>query len=391
MKEVAIVAAVRSPVGKAGGMLAGVDPFDLTAPVLNEAVRRAGIQAKELDEVLFSCLTVPQIDSGRTYALYAGIPQEVPGMMMHRGCGSTITSTAIAASMIKSGMGSTYLVGGMESNSNGAYLMEKPKKGFSMAPPKFLRSYITAPNYEYGDEPMGITAENVAEMYGITREECDAFALESQRKAETAWSEGFFDDQVLPYQVKIGKEIITMQKDETVRASSMEALGKLRPALKDNGVCTAGNSSPVCDGASALVIMDKEKAESLGLTILATVKDYVVIGREPHTMGLGPVFATKKIFERNHFTFNDIDFIELNEAFAAQVLGCYRLMDWPQEKINIHGGAIALGHPTGATGGMLITKSVYEFRRSGAQRALITFCIGSGQGVAMILENNSSC
>ena len=387
-KEVAIVSAVRSPVGKVGGMLASVDPFDLAAPVLNEAVKRAGIHAKDLSEVLFSCLTVPQIDSGRTYALYAGIPQEVPGMMMHRGCGSTITSTAIASAMIRSGMGDTYLVAGMESNSNGAYLLEKPRKACSMVPPRFLHSYITPPNYEYGDEPMGVTAENVAELYGITREECDAFAAESQRKADQAWNEGFFDPQVLPYQVKIGKEVKLVQRDETVRLSSMEALGKLRPAFKENGVCTAGNSSPVCDGASALIVMDKEKAESLGLDIMATVTDYVVIGREPHTMGLGPVFATRKILDRNHMTFHDIDFIELNEAFAAQVLGCYRMMEWPQEKVNIHGGAIALGHPTGATGGMLITKSVYEFKRSGAQRCLITFCIGSGQGVAMILENN---
>ena len=386
MKEVAIVAAVRSPVGKMGGMLAGLDPFELTTPVLNEVVKRAGIQKEDIDEVIFSNLGVRQIDNGRTYALQADFPLSVPGMNMTRGCGSTITSAAIAAAMIQAGMGDTYLIAGMESNSRGALMMERPTKAYQATPPAWSEFYITPPKFQ--NEPMGITAERVAEQYHITREECDEFACWSQEKAQKSWDMGFFDEQVLPYKVKINKQPTTVQRDETVRPSTMEGLAHLKSAFQQNGVCTAGNSSPVCDGASAIILMDKEKAQALGLNIMATFKDYVVIGRDPYTMGLGPVYATKKIFEKNHMTFNDIDFIELNEAFAAQVLGCLRLMDFPREKLTIHGGAIALGHPTGATGAMLITKAVYEFKRSGAERALITFCIGGGMGVACILENH---
>ena len=386
MKEVAIVAAVRSPVGKVGGLLADLDPFQLTTPVLQEVVRRAGIAPEELDEVFMSSCISIQVGNGRSYALEAGLPLSVPGLMISRGCGSTITSAATAAAYIRAGMGTTYLVAGNESNSNGALMLERAPRAHSTKPPRFLRDYISPPKYD--NEPMGLTAERVAEQYGISREECDRFACWSQEKAAKSWDAGFFDDQVLPYEVMRGKEKIVVQRDETVRDTTMEGLSKLKPAFKPEGVCTAGNSSPVCDGASAIIMMDKEKAQAMGLQILATFKDYVVIGRDPRTMGLGPADATKKIFERNHFTFNDIDFIELNEAFAAQTLGCLRVMDFPPEKLNIHGGAIALGHPTAATGGMLITKAISEFRRSGAERALITFCIGGGMGVACILENH---
>lgn len=386
MKEVAIVAAVRSPFGKIGGMLAGLDPFQLTTPVLNEVVRRAGIKHEEINEVLFSsCITIQAV-SGRPYALEAGFPLSVPGMAISRGCGSTVTSAAIATSMIKSGMGDTYLVAGQESNSRGAFMMERPTKANPMQPPKWTCDYISPPCYD--NEPMGLTAERVAEIYGITREECDEFACWSQEKAAKAWKSGFYEDQVLPYDVVINKQKVTVKQDETLRPTTMEALGRLRPAFKAGGVCTAGNSSPVGDGVSALILMDKEKAEAQGLDILATFKDYVVIGRDPRTMGLGPVDATKKILDKNHLTFRDIDMIELNEAFAAQTLGCLRELDFPREKLNIYGGALALGHPTAATGGILMTKACYAFKQTGAERALITFCIGGGMGVACLLENH---
>lgn len=386
MKEVAIVSAVRSPVGKVGGALASLDPFQLTTPVLQEVVRRAGIDAGEVDELFMSSCISIQVGNARPYALEAGYPLSVPGMMVSRGCGSTISSAATAAAYIRAGMGTTYVVAGNESNSNGALMLERPSKAYSTRPPKFLRDFISPPMYD--NEPMGLTAERVAEQLGITREECDKFACWSQQKAAESWDAGFYDDQVLPYEVKRGKETVVVKRDETVRPTTMDGLAKLKPAFKPDGVCTAGNSSPVCDGASAIMLMDKEKAQALGMKILATFKDYVVIGRDPRTMGLGPVDATKKIFERNHFTFHDIDFIELNEAFAAQTLGCLKVMDFPLDKLNIHGGALALGHPTAATGGMLITKSIAEFQRTGAERALITFCIGGGMGVACILENH---
>jgi len=385
MKEVAIVSAVRSPVGKVGGVLAELDPFQLTTPVLKEAVCRAGINAEEIDEVLMSSCISIQVGNGRSYALEADFPLNVPGQMITRGCGSTITSAATAAAMIQAGMGTTYLVAGTESNSNGALMLERMAKPHSVRPPQFLRDYISPPKYD--NEPMGLTAERVAEELGITREECDQFAVRSQKKAAASWAEGFFDEQVMPYEVIVNKQKLTVHHDETVRPTTMEGLARLKSAFKVDGVCTAGNSSPICDGASAIIMMDKDKANALGLNIMATFRDYVVIGRDPRTMGLGPVDATRKILERNHYTFHDIDFIELNEAFAAQSIGCLKTLDFPIEKVNIHGGAIALGHPTAATGAMLITKTVYEFKYSGAERALITFCIGGGMGVACILEN----
>ena len=385
IKEVAIVAAVRSPFGKIGGKLASLDPFELTTPILNEVVRRAGIEKENIDEVLFSSCLSRQVGNGRAYATQAGFPLSVPGMMITRGCGSTITSAATASAMIKAGMGNTYLVAGQESNSQGALLLERLTKAYSPKGPRVLDEYISSPNFD--NEPMGITADHVADMLGITREECDEFACWSHEKAKKAWDSGFYEDQVLPYEVIINKEKVTVCKDETVRPTTMEGLARLKPAFRQDGVCTAGNSSPVGDGASAIIMMGKEEAQAQGLNILATFKDYTVIGCDPRTMGLGPVYATKKILEKNRMTFNDIDFIELNEAFAAQSLGCLRMLDFPREKLNINGGALALGHPTAATGAMLITKSIYEFKRSGSERALITFCIGGGMGVACILEN----
>ena len=237
---------------------------------------------------------------------------------------------------------------------------------------------------------MGMTAEKVAEQYGITREECDQFGLLSQQRAAKGWEEGVFDEQIIPIEVPAGKKGETAQfsKDETVRESTMEGLAKLRPSFKPDGVSTAGNSSPLTDGAAAVVMMSREKAEEKGLEILGVYKGFAVAGLDPTVMGLGPVYSTRKLLKKMNLSLDDIDLSEINEAFAAQSVACVRELGLDMEKVNVNGGAIALGHPFGATGAILVTKMVYELKRRNLKRGLITFCIGGGQGAAMIIERD---
>ena len=265
--------------------------------------------------------------------------------------------------------------------------MERPEKPYSAMPPSFKKSQLSPK--EIGDPPMGITAENLAEKYNVTREEQDEFALMSQQRMAQAMEEGRFDEQIVPVTIPVRKgEPIVFKTDEHPRPqTTLEALQKLPPAFLKGGTVTAGSSSGLNDAASAVVVMSREKAEELGVTPLATVRAYAVSGVDPNIMGIGPVPATKKVLERSGLSMDDMDLIEINEAFAAQVLACNRELNMNLEKVNVNGGAIAHGHPLGATGAILTTKAIYELKRSGGRYALITACIGGGQGIATIIEN----
>ena len=385
-REAAIVSAVRTPVGKVCGALSNLPVETLGSCVLKEVVARSGIQPECIDEVIFSnsCnknFGVP----ARTFALYAGFPVSVPGFEVNRACASSLTGLFMAKLLIETGNADTVVVGGMESCTRAPWLMEKPAKGYSVAPPRFYGHHNTPPEYE--NLPMGLTAERVAQQMGITREECDAFALRSQQRAAAAWEEGRFDQQVLPLEVpsKKGPPAV-LRQDETVRPSTMESLSRLAPSFLKDGVCTAGNSSPLTDGAAAILVMERSKADALGLEVLAVLREFASVGVQPQTMGLGPVYATRKLLERSGRKLAQFDLIEMNEAFAAQSLGCLKMIDFPDDILNVNGGAIALGHPFCATGAILTTKMVYELRRRDARLGLITFCIGGGQGFSAVLE-----
>lgn len=318
--------------------------------------------------------------------LEAGLPISVPGLTIHRACGSGINSVALAAESILAGKNQIVIAGGTESMTRSPHLLAPSEDSYSRKPPSFV-SRRNSPE-SIGDPPMGITAENLAEKYNISREEQDEFAYKSQKKMESAMNQGLFDEQILPIEIKDRNGQITIvDKDEHPRPNtSLETLAKLRPAFKEGGTVTAGNSSGVNDGASALVVMSREEAEKRGLEPFAKVKDWAVAGVDPHIMGIGPVPATKMILEKNGLTMDDIDLIEINEAFAAQVLACDRELQFDMDKVNVNGGAIAHGHPIAATGGMLITKLAYEMKRRNAKLGLVTACCGGGQGISLLLE-----
>jgi acetyl-CoA acetyltransferase family protein len=388
MREAVIVSAVRTPVGKFRGSLASVPAHELGALVVKEAVKRANINVDEIDEVIFGNLMNHEINNmGRMVGLSAGLPISVPGITLDRQCASGLNAIAYASMFIQGGFAETIVAGGVESDSTRTYTMEKPTAAYQFAPPKWAVVHVAPTEMNLS---MGMTAENVGAKYNLTREECDEFAVRSHQKAAKAWELGYFDEQVLPVEVPLrkGKNMI-VSKDETVRPdTSMEGLAKVPLAFKKpgEGIVTAGNSSPLCDGASAVVVMERKKAESLGVEILAKFVGYAAVGVDPLIMGTGPIAATKKLFKQTGLTMDDIDLIEMNEAFATQSLACIKELNMPMEKLNVNGGALALGHPMGATGSILVTKLCYELKRRNLKRGLISFCVGGGQGVAAIIE-----
>ncbi len=387
MREAVIVSAVRTPVGRARGTLAGVPAADLGALAIREAVRRAQIDPSEIEDVFFGNLMANEYANiARVAALGAGLPYSVPAVMMDRQCGSSLTTFGLASMMIEGGHADVLVSAGVESDSRRSYVMEKPTASYQVVPPQWANIKSA---YETEDcISMGMTAENLAEKYGISREECDAFSVESHRKASAALENGCFKEQLVPVEISIGKGKTTLiERDESVRSDcTMETLGKLPAIFKKDGVVTAGNSSPMSDGGGAAVLMEKGKAKAIGLPILGKFAGYAVAGLDPKYMGYGPVEATKKLLKKKGMTLNDIDLIEMNEAFAAQSIACINGLDIDTSKLNVNGGAIALGHPLGGTGAILVAKMVYELNRRGLERGLITFCIGGGQGVAALIE-----
>jgi acetyl-CoA C-acetyltransferase len=385
-RDAVIVSAVRTAIGRQGGALAGVPAHALGAEVIKEAVKRANIQPELIDDVIFGNVLSGGGNIARLTALQTGLSIEIPGITVDRQCGSGINAVNLAAQAIKAGDGDVYIAGGTESMSRAPYLMERPEKPYSSAPPSFKKSQLSPK--EIGDPPMGITAENLAEKYKITREEQDEFALHSQQRMAAAIEEGRFEEQIVPIPIPVKKgEPILFNKDEHPRPqTTLEALSKLQPAFLKGGTVTAGSSSGLNDAASALVIMSREKAEELGITPLAVIRSYAVAGVDPNIMGIGPVPAVRKVLEKSGLSLDEIDLIEINEAFAVQVLACNRELEMNLEKVNVNGGAIAHGHPLGATGAILMTKAIYELKRTGGRYALITACIGGGQGIATIIE-----
>jgi len=399
MLEAWIVEAVRSPIGKHGGALASVRPDDLLAHVLSALMERSGVPKEEVEDVYAGCANQAGEDNrnvARMALLLAGFPVEVAGCTVNRLCGSGLEAVAQAARAIWAGEGQVYVGGGVESMSRAPYAVPKPERGF---PTGNLTMYDTTLGWRfvnprmqalYGTESMGETAENLAEMYGIPREEQDRFALLSHKKAVRAWDEGRFLDEVVPVPVRRGKEEALVSVDEGPRRdTSLEKLATLRPVFREGGTVTAGNASPLNDGAAAVLLVSDAYAKAHGLRPLARIRAIAVAGVPPRIMGIGPVPATKKALERAGLSLKDLGLIELNEAFAAQSLAVLR--EWglsmEDERLNPNGGAIALGHPLGASGARILTTLVHEMRRRGVQWGLATMCIGVGQGIAVVVEN----
>ena len=385
-REAVIVSAVRTPVGRCRGALAAVGAPELGALVIAEAVRRAGLQGEEVEEVIFGNLgNNDSANLARVVTLQAGLPFTVPAITIDRQCSSGLNAIAIGALMIEAGEADSVVAGGTESDSNRPHLMEKARVAYQVAPPQWLVRR-TAPGAL--NVSMGTTAENLGRKYHITREECDAFALESHRKAAAAQAAGRFDEQMIPVTVpgKRGKTTV-VDRDECVRPeSTMETLGSLPTAFEPDGVCTAGNSSPMSDGAGAVVLMDRETAEKKGLEPLAVFRGFAVTGCDPSIMGIGPVEAIRKVLRKTGLTLEEMDLIELNEAFATQSIACIRELGLDMDKVNVNGGALALGHPLAGTGAILTAKLLYELKRRRARYGLVAFCMAGGQGGAAVFE-----
>ena len=385
-REAVIVSAVRTPVGRCRGALAAVGAPELGALVIAEAVRRAGLQGEEVEEVIFGNLgNNDSANLARVVTLQAGLPFTVPAITIDRQCSSGLNAIAIGALMIEAGEADIVVAGGTESDSNRPHLMEKARVAYQVAPPQWLVRR-TAPGAL--NVSMGTTAENLGRKYHITREECDAFALESHRKAAAAQAAGRFDEQMILVTVpgKRGKTTV-VDRDECVRPeSTMETLGSLPTAFEPDGVCTAGNSSPMSDGAGAVVLMDRETAEKKGLEPLAVFRGFAVTGCDPSIMGIGPVEAIRKVLRKTGLTLEEMDLIELNEAFATQSIACIRELGLDMDKVNVNGGALALGHPLAGTGAILTAKLLYELKRRRARYGLVAFCMAGGQGGAAVFE-----
>ncbi|WP_226641765.1 thiolase family protein [Mesobacillus subterraneus] len=385
-RDAVIVSAVRTAIGRQGGALASVPAHVFGAEVVKEAIRRANVQPEMIEDVIMGNVISGGGNIARLTALQTGLSLELPGLTIDRQCGSGINAVNLAAQAIMSGAGDIYVTGGIESMSRAPYLMDKPERPYSPVPPSFRKSQLSPK--EIGDPPMGITAENLVTKYAISREEQDEFALSSQQKMAAAMGEGRFDEQIIPISIPVRKgPPVIFNKDEHPRPqTTLDALAQLKPAFLPNGTVTAGSSSGLNDAAAALLVMSREKAQELGVRPIAVIREQAVAGVDPNLMGIGPVPAVRKVLEKSGLTLDDMDIIEINEAFAAQVIACDRELKMDMEKVNVNGGAIAHGHPLGATGAILVTKAVYELERRCGRYALITACIGGGQGIATIIE-----
>ncbi|HSH21123.1 MAG TPA: acetyl-CoA C-acyltransferase [Candidatus Caenarcaniphilales bacterium] len=397
LRDAWIVSAVRTPVGRYGGALAHIRPDDLAALAIKAAVERSGIEARLLEDVVLGCANQAGEDNrnvARMSALLAGLPVEIPGQTVNRLCGSGLQAINSAAHAIMVGDGEAFVAGGVESMTRAPYVMAKPESGFERGTREMYDTTLgwrfTNPRLAEMHHPytMGETGENVAEQCGVTREEQDAFALRSQQRALAAIEEGRFASQIVPVVVPQPKgEPIVVDRDEHPRPdSSAEALARLKPAFRANGTVTAGNSSGINDGASATVVVEARLADRLGLRPLARVVSTAVAGVDPSVMGLGPIPATRQVLERAGLSVADLDLIELNEAFASQSIACIRELGLDPERVNVNGGAIAIGHPLGMSGARLITMLAHELERRNGRYGLATMCIGVGQGIATIIE-----
>jgi len=394
--EVVITAAVRTPIARAGGALAEIRPDDLAAGAIRGLLDRSGLPPDRIEDVILGCANQAGEDNrnvARMAALLAGLPVEVPGQTVNRLCGSGLQAAASAAQAIRSGEGDVFVAGGVESMTRAPYVMLKSGTAWNRTPPPMADTTV---GWRFTNPAMpkdwtialGETAERVAQKFGITRREQDEFAVESQQRAQEALAKNVFAEELVSISVPDGKGgRADFTVDEHPRAGvTVEALGKMRPAFLKDGTVTAGTSSGINDGAAALAMLSREAAKSLGQTPLARVVATAVAGVDPSVMGLGPIPATRKALARAGIAVKDLDLIELNEAFAAQSIACVRELGLDPARVNIYGGAIALGHPLGASGARLLATLVHALRRTGGRYGLATMCIGVGQGIAMIVE-----
>lgn len=390
MKEVVIASAVRTAVGKFGGSLKDVPAVDLGSIVIKEALNRAGVKPEMVDEVIMgNVIQAGQGQSpGRQAAVKAGIPVEVPAFTLNKVCGSGLRAVSLAAQIIKAGDADILVAGGMENMSAAPFLLPNSRWGYRMGDNKVVDAMIKDGLWEsFNDYHMGITAENIAEKWNISREEQDKFAAMSQNRAEKAIKSGRFKDEIVPVTVKTKKKEFVFDTDEHPRfGTTVEVLSKLKPAFKKDGTVTAGNASGINDGAAALVVMSADKAKELGIKPLAKIVSYGSKGLDPAYMGYGPVGATKVALEKAGLTIDDMDLMEINEAFASQSIAVVRDLKADINKVNVNGGAIALGHPVGCSGARILVTLLYEMQKRDSKLGLATLCIGGGMGTALIVE-----
>jgi 3-oxoadipyl-CoA thiolase len=397
MDDVVILSAARTPIGRYAGILKEIRPDDLAALVVAEAVRRAGVPAASIEDVVLGCANQAGEDNrnvARMALLLAGLPVEVGGQTVNRLCGSGLQAINTAARAIQGGEGEVYLAGGVESMTRAPYVLGKPEAAFPRGEMKlqdttlgwrFINPRLAEMHHPYS---MGETAENVAEKYGVSREDQDAFALESHRRAVAAIDAGRFRDEIVPVEVPAGRgKTERVDTDEQPRRdTTLEKLAALKPVFRAGGSVTAGNSASINDGAAALVLASRAWAEANGFRPRARIVSSAVAGVDPAYMGLGPIPASRKALQRAGLTIGDLDLIELNEAFASQSLQCIRELGLDQEKVNVNGGAIAIGHPLGCSGARLVTTLLHELERRDGHYGLATMCIGVGQGIATVIE-----
>lgn len=389
-RKVVLAGACRTAIGTMGGMLSSIPAPDLGTIVVKEALKRAGVQPEQVDEVYMGCVIQAGLgqNPARQAAVNAGIPVEVPATTINVLCGSGLHCVNLAAKLIGAGDADIIVAGGMENMSRAPYLVQDGRFGYRMgnAPIEdaMIRDALTD---AFGGYHMGITAENIAEDWGLTREQLDEFAAWSQQKAQKAIEEGKFKDEIVPVEVKQKKQTVIFDTDEGPRAGvTKESISGLRPAFKKDGVVTAANSSGINDAAAAIIVMSEEKAKELGVTPMATWIGGELAGVEPRIMGIGPVAATRKVMEKTGYQIGDFDLIEANEAFAAQSVAVGQDLGFDMDKLNVNGGAIALGHPVGCSGTRILVTLLYEMQKRNAQKGLATLCVGGGMGAAAIVE-----
>ena len=391
-KKIVLAGACRTAIGVMGGTLSTTPAADLGAIVIEKALERAGVPADQVDQVYMGC--VIQAGQGQNVArqasIKAGLPIEVPAVTVNVVCGSGLNCVNMAAQMIAAGDADIVVAGGMENMSMAPYAVMQGRYGYRMNDGKLVDTMVHDALWDaFNDYHMGITAENICDQWGITREELDAFAAKSQQKACAAQEAGAFDKEIVPVTVKKKKETIEFKKDEGPRpGTTAEGIAKLRPAFKKDGLVTAGNASGINDGAAAVIVMSEEKAKELGVKPMATWVAGALAGVDPTIMGIGPVAATKKVMAKTGMTIDDFDLIEANEAFAAQSVAVGKELGINMDKLNVNGGAIALGHPVGASGCRILVTLLYEMQKRDAKKGLATLCIGGGMGCATIVERD---
>ena len=391
-RDVVVLSGARTPIGGYGGSLKDIPPSDLAAQCVRESVSRAGIDPRDVGHVVFG--NVIHTDAhdhylARVASINGGLPHETPALTINRLCGSGLQAIVTAAQTIMLGDADTAVADGAENMSRSPYLATSMRWGARMNDSTLVDMMVGALSDPFNDRHMGVTAENVAKKFGVSREDQDALAVQSHKRAGHAIAQGYFKEQIMPVEVRVKRQTVIFDTDETVRAdSSIEKLAKMRPVFDESGTVTAGNASSINDGAAAVVLMERGLAEQRGLTPLGRLVAYSYAGVDPQYMGIGPIPAVRSLLDKTGLGIDDFDVFEVNEAFAVQALAVCRDLNLPADRTNPNGSGISLGHPVGATGAVLTIKALYELRRTGGTRALVTMCIGGGQGIAAVFERD---